>query len=88
MTRLAKLEQNFLASEVDGEVILVHGESGAFFAMKDVALAIWHLLDEEANLERISQRLQQEYDVGAEQCRASVDRFASQLVEAGFAEFA
>lgn len=88
MQRLLKRPDKYLASEVDGEVILVHGDTGAFFALKDVGLAIWHKLDQQPELEAVCEDLQEEFEVDAAECRQSVDRFARELVEAGFAEFA
>lgn len=88
MQRLIKQPDNFLASEVDGELILVHGDTGAFFALKDVGLSIWRKLDENPALDAVCECLRSEYDVSPEQCQKSVDRFARELVEAGFAKFA
>lgn len=88
MPQLKKSSEKFLASEVDGELILVHGDTGAFFAVKDVGLDIWRKLDETGDLAIISEKLCREYEVSKEQCQQSVQRFAQELVDAGFAEFA
>lgn len=87
MQRLVKLPDKFLASEVDGELILVHGDTGAFFALKDVGLAIWKKLDEHSELDSVCADLCREFDVSESHCEQSVARFASELVEAGLAEF-
>ena len=88
MQRLIKLPDKFLASEVDGELILVHGDTGAFFALKDMGLTIWRKLDDDAALDSVCADLQMEYEVSETQCQQSVERFANELVEAGFAKFA
>lgn len=88
MKRLRKIPTAFLASQVDGELILVHGKSGAFYSLKDVGLAIWHELDGESDLARVTTKLSEEYEISPDECRASIDRFASELVDAGFAEYA
>lgn len=87
MREMKKLSQNFLSSEVDGELILVHGDTGGFFALKDVGLNIWRKLDGEADLDAISDQIYDEYDVTRDECRTSVAVFADQLVSAGFAEY-
>ena len=88
MQPIKKLSDKYLASEVDGELILVHGDTGAFFAVKDVGLEIWRKLDQTSDLDAICEGLLREYEVSEGQCRKSVDRFAQELVDAGFAEFA
>lgn len=87
MQRLLKLPDKYIASEVDGEIILIHGDSGAFFALKDVGLAIWRRLDSQSDLAALCEGLQEEYAVEEAKCRQSVERFAQELVVAGFAEF-
>ncbi len=87
MPRLKKEPQSFLASEVDGELILVHGDTGGFFALKDVGFEIWKSFEDEADLEEICDNLQLSYDVPRQECEASVETFANQLVGAGFARW-
>lgn len=84
---LSKLEASFLATEVDGELVMIHVDTGKFFAVRDVALSIWHALDEDGDLDSICRRLENEYAVDADTCREQVRTFANQLVEAGFAEY-
>lgn len=84
---LHKLTAKFLATQIDGELILVHADSGEFFSIKDTGLAIWQALDDHPELGVVSERLQSQFDVDQEKCRASVEDFAAQLVEAGFAEY-
>lgn len=78
----------FLSSDVDGELIIVHGQTGGFFALKQVGYQIWRALDDESDLARICEQLCEEYSVSPEECSSSVALFAQQLVDAGFAEYA
>ncbi|MEP5936803.1 MAG: PqqD family protein [Erythrobacter sp.] len=88
MRKLRKLPDTFLASQVDDELILVHGHTGGFFALKDVGLEIWKSFEDEAELGQICDHLVGVYDVSREVCETSVASFADQLVEAGFADYA
>ena len=72
---------------MDGELVMIHGDTGQFFALKDVGLRIWNALDDEADLNAITAILQREYAVDPDTCHKSVEDFANQLVEVGFAEF-
>lgn len=88
MRNIIKIPGSFLSSDVDGELIVVHGQTGGFFALKDVAYAIWRALDDEPDLGVICDTITGDYDVSAEECRSSAEAFAQQLVDAGFAEYA
>lgn len=85
---LRKRADKFIASEVDGEVILIHGDSGQFFALANVGLAVWQLLDFNQDLSAICRELDRRYEIEPAECRKAVQEFANQLVDAGFAEFA
>ena len=86
MVRLRKVPASFQSTTMDGELIMISVDSGQFFALKDVGLEIWNALDSEPDLDRICHNLQADYDVGAEDCRKSVEAFADRLVAAGFVE--
>ena len=82
---LTKLPDKFLASEVDGELILIHGDSGQFFSIDNVGFEIWNLIDRKMSLEEMTDALLEQYDVPASECDQAVRRFAEELVDAGFA---
>jgi hypothetical protein len=71
---------------LDGSLVMLHPDSGKFFTLGDTGLAIWRMLDDENEVDRIVQLLVTEYEIDADSCRAEVDRFTDQLVAAGFAE--
>lgn len=71
---------------LDGSLVVLHPDSGKFFTLGDTGLAIWQMLDDESEVDRIVEALVGEYEVDAESCRAEVHRFADQLAAAGFAE--
>lgn len=87
LRNIKKCPDAFLSSDVDGELIIVHGQTGGFFALKQVGYDIWRALDGEPDLAAICDRLCDEYAVSSDECRSSVARFAQQLVDAGFAEY-
>ena len=63
MARLLKLPESFSASTVDGELVMIHRDTGRFFALKDVGLRIWEELDRTSDLEEICRSVEQEYAV-------------------------
>ena len=42
--KIQKCPDAFLCSDVDGELIIVHGQTGGFFSLKQVGYQIWRAL--------------------------------------------
>lgn len=73
---------------LESELVMIHVDSGRFVSLKDSGLRVWELLDSTGDLGRICDTLVSEYDVEPEECRLAVEKFADQLVDQGFAEYA
>lgn len=85
---LQKLDASHCATEVDGELVMIHVETGKFFSLKGVGLDIWRKLDTQPDLDVICQDLVREYGVSQDECLRTVDAFVAQLTTAGFAKTA
>lgn len=85
--KICKVEGVGQGAFVDDELIMIHAETGKFFALKDSGLQIWNLLDSESDLDVIGSELEQRFEVDGDACHAEVRQFAEQLVEAGFARY-
>lgn len=85
LRRLVKVA-NAHAVMLDDSLVMLHPDSGKFFTLGDTGLAIWRMLDDETDIDRIVDSLVNEYQIDAGTCRREVVRFADQLVAAGFAE--
>lgn len=82
--KFAKDPQSFLSTDVDGELILVQAETGAFFSLKDTGLAVWNALDGAGDMVSLRDEILAEYDVSPEECEHDIAQFIRQLVDAGF----
>lgn len=87
MPRIEKIPDACHGADVDGELVLMHADTGKFFALRDSSLAIWNLLDSESDLDSIEAELERTYAVDPETCRAELRSFADQLVASGFARY-
>lgn len=67
-TKFSKTSDKFLASEVDGEMVLMNTTNGRYLGMNSVTTDIWDLLSEDVNFGNIIERLMQEYDVDKTTC--------------------
>lgn len=85
---LHKVDSSNCTTELDGELVMIHIDTGKFFSLKGVGLDIWHKLDTEQDIDVICEDLSREYGIPLDECRSSVDAFVGQLTTAGFARFA
>ncbi|MBF9153026.1 PqqD family protein [Novosphingobium jiangmenense] len=85
---LRKVESSNCATEMDGELVMIHVDTGKFFSLKGVGLDIWQRLDAQSDLDAICDELCRDYGISADECSKAVDTFVSQLTAAGFAELA
>lgn len=81
-----KAVDNFLETELDGELVLMSTENGSFHALKDTGLAIWRLIDGQSDVTAIQKVLNSQYDVDPTTCRNKVGAFLKTLSDAGFVE--
>lgn len=81
-----KALDNFVATELDGELVLMSTETGGFHVLKNTGLSIWKLLDGTRDLGTIQNIVTKEYDVDDETCFSEIESFLSTMVEAGFVE--
>ena len=61
-------EDNYLFTEVDGETVLMHTTSGAYFGMNKQATSIWNLIKERTQIEHLVNKLVEQFDVDRETC--------------------
>ena len=64
---------------VDGEVVMVDVERGAYFALDPVGSRIWALLEEPQNIDALCLALTAEFEVAPDECRREVAAFLRQL---------
>lgn len=83
---LRKVESSSCATEMDGELVMIHVDTGKFFSLTGVGLDIWQRLDNQPDLDLICADLCREYGISADECRPAVDAFVAQLTTAGFAQ--
>ena len=78
----AKLTDNFIATEVDGEILLVDLDGGELFALRDTAAACWRLIDGSRDIDAITSLLGETYAAGAGLIEQDVRDLIRSLAEA------
>jgi hypothetical protein len=67
---------------VDGEVVMVDLEQGAYYALGDVGSQVWKLIAEPHSLDEVCAALVSEFVVEPDVCRTQIATFLQTLLDA------
>lgn len=84
-TRL-KRRPDLVASNMDGETVMLDMESGQYFGMDAIGSVIWDKLQMPTSVADLCHALQAEFEVDAKTCEQDVSEFLQELVENGLLE--
>lgn len=79
--RLVKKSDDFIANEVDGEIVMMNIETGTYISLNHTGKFIWNILETPATIDSIILQLVDLYGISKEQCEADVFPFLEQLLE-------
>jgi len=75
-----------LATEVDGETVMLAMQTGVYHSLGGVGARIWALLEDAATVDQIAEKIAAEYTVPTSECREDTIAFFEQLRSAGLIE--
>ena len=75
-----------IAAEADGEVLMMHIESGNYFGLNEVASFIWNQLDEPRSIAELCAAIQTEFEVDETRCQADAMDFLQGMIDDGLAQ--
>ena len=78
-TTLITRVDGLLATEVDGETVLMHVEQGRYYGLARTAHVIWELLATPLTLQQLCDLLEQRYASTPEQIVADTRRFVEKM---------
>jgi hypothetical protein len=81
-TSLITVRPEQLASDLDGETILLHMTSGLYYGLNPIGAKIWELIQTPQTLENLRNTLLADYDVTPEVCNADLTKLLTELNEA------
>jgi len=83
LTKNTLVERNpeIVHTDMDGEVVMMSIEQGAYYGVDSIGSRIWNMLEEQTSIGDLCSRLCQLYDVGAEQCQQDVIHFLEEMAE-------
>ena len=78
---------DWLAAKIGDELVMMSTEKGNYIGLSEVGARIWELIETPQEVDAVCARLQEEYEVTPETCRAEVETFLNDLVKHGAASF-
>lgn len=72
-----------MASEVDGELVMMDVDKGTYYGLDPVGSRIWQELSEPTRLADVCARLRSNYDVDQDRCESEVLAFVADLQRNG-----
>jgi len=78
--------QEPLTTTVDGEIVMLSPDRGAYFSLGETGSRIWELLETPLSVDELCAGLVDEFAVDADTCHAETLAFLEELVRAGLVE--
>mgnify|MGYP006281803067 FL=1 len=80
---IVKRNPEMLASEIDGEKVMMSMDKGEYFGLNTVGSRIWELIEEEIEVNDLIGKMLEEFDVESSACKEDVIGFLNELNEKG-----
>ncbi|WP_226670477.1 lasso peptide biosynthesis PqqD family chaperone [Metabacillus litoralis] len=78
---LIKRKSNILASDMDGETVMMNIETGKYYNIGNIGGAIWSLIEKPTQVDTLIVRLTEEYEVERSQCKADILPFLNKIFQ-------
>ena len=72
---IVQRQDGWLTAKVGDELVMMNAERGNYVGLTEVGARVWELLETPHELEHLCGKLQEEFDVSAETCRADIGAF-------------
>ena len=80
---MVRRQGDWLSAKVGDELVMMSAEKGNYIGLSEVGARIWDIIETPSDVAAVCDRLQQEYEVDPDVCRAEVESFLSELVKHG-----
>ena len=72
---------DMIASEIDGEAVMMSIEHGSYYGMNPVASSIWASAEKSVSAETICKNIFAQYEISFEQCQKDTMKFIEDLIQ-------
>ncbi|MEI9995018.1 MAG: PqqD family peptide modification chaperone [Rhizomicrobium sp.] len=80
---IASKQGDWMTAKIGEELVMMSVNKGNYLGLSEVGARIWEMLETPMDVAALCQRLQAEYDVPPEICRAEVEAFLNKLESHG-----
>ncbi len=77
-TIISQIEE-IVASDIDGETVMMSIENGEYYGLYDIGSRIWELIEKPTKVSDLIDRLLERFDVDRETCEKDVLKFLNDL---------
>jgi len=71
--------EEIVASDIDGETVMMSVENGKYYGLDDIGSRIWELIERPIRISDLIDRLLERFDVDRETCEKDVLKFLNEL---------
>ena len=82
-TTILSRREGLMTADMNGSAVMMDIMTGKYYNLGAVGGRIWEILEEPMTVTALVNKLTDEYDVSASQCRADIEPFLSTLLERG-----
>lgn len=75
------INDKLLSTEIDNELVLMSIDTGKYFGLNTVGSRVWELLKTPIEVTDLLNRLQEEFNVGKEQCETEVMSLLQKMLD-------
>lgn len=70
-----------LTTDLDGEIGMIHIETGKYYSLQHVSTSIWNLIDTPIRVSQIVDKLMDEYEVDEDTCATQTLQLLNTLID-------
>jgi len=74
---------DIIASDMDGDTVMMSIERGEYLGMGEVGTRVWRLLEQPNSIQEIARQICLEFTVDETTCQADILAFADELIQNG-----
>ncbi len=86
MVQTIKISSEVLTQEVGGETVILDLKSEGYFGLDEIGTRIWQLIQEQKNLQSVTETMLNEYDVEPDQLKTDIKNLINELVKSGLVD--
>ncbi len=83
MVQTIKISSEVLTQEVGGETVILDLKSEGYFGLDEIGTRIWQLIQEQKNLQSVTETMLNEYDVEPDQLKTDINNLLNELIKSG-----